>query len=110
LHLMLNARKFRLESALKRGVKFRFIVETPEDEKHMPKVVEVCRKKYSFEVKYLQENPLAHLGLFDKNEVFINTSSTEGLAETPLLWSNSPALVAVVHDYFEILWLTAMQE
>ncbi len=54
--------------------------------------------------------PLAHIALFDRKEVFINTSTTDGLAETPLLWSNSSSLVTVVHDYFEILWLTAIEK
>lgn len=108
--LMLNARKFKLRKALKRGVKLRFITEKPEDEKQMPKIVEFCRKKYPFEVKYLLTPPPAHIGLFDEKEVFINTSTKDGLTETPLLWSNSPSLASVVNDYFEILWLTAMEK
>lgn len=110
LSLILNTRKFRLTNALKRGVKLRFIIEKPEDEMSMPKIVETYRKKYSFEIRYLPAAPPAHLGLFDKKEVFINTSTEGGLAKTPILWSNSPGLIAVVHDYFEILWLTAMDE
>jgi hypothetical protein len=109
-NLMLNARKFRLKRALKRGVKLRFTTEKPEDAKLMPKIVETYRKKYSFEVRYLPAAPPAHVGLFDRKEVFINTSTSDGLTETPLLWSNSTSLIAVVHDYFEILWLTAMEE
>jgi sugar-specific transcriptional regulator TrmB len=107
--LMLNARKFGLGRALKRGVKIRFITEKPGDEKQIPKIVETYRKKHFFEVKYLPAAPPAHLGLFDRKEVYINTSTKDGLAETPLLWSNSSSLVAVIHDYFEILWLTAME-
>jgi sugar-specific transcriptional regulator TrmB len=108
--LMLNARKFRLGRTLKRGLTIRFITGKPEDEKQIPKILETYRKRYSFEVRYLMTDPLAHIGLFDKNEVFINTSTKAGLAETPLLWSNSPSLVAVVHDYLEILWLTSMEK
>ena len=108
--LMLNARKLRLRRALERGVEFRFITKKPEDEKQMPKIAENYMKKYSFKIRYLMTEPLAHIGLFDRKEVFINTSTKEGLAETPLLWSNSPSLIAVVHDYFEILWLTAIEK
>jgi sugar-specific transcriptional regulator TrmB len=108
--LMLNARKFRLKEALERGLKLRFITDKPEDEKQIPKIVKTYRKKYSFEVRYLPAAPPAHIGLFDKKEVFLNTSTTHGLLETPLLWSNSPSLSAVINDYFEILWLTAMEK
>ena len=108
--LMFNAEKFRLGRALKRGVKIRFITEKPEGAKQMPKKVETYKKKYSLGVRYLATAPPAHVALFDKKEVFINTSTKDGLTETPLLWSNSPSLVAVVHDYFEILWLTAMEK
>jgi sugar-specific transcriptional regulator TrmB len=108
--LMFNARKFRLARALKRGVKIRFITEKPEDEKQMPKIVETYRKKYSFKIRYIPAAPPAHIGLFDNKEVYINTSIKEGLAETPLLWSNSPSLIAVVQDYFETLWLHATEE
>jgi sugar-specific transcriptional regulator TrmB len=108
-YLMSNYRKFRLSKAMKRGVKLRFITEKPENEKQIPKIVETYRKNYPFEVRYLPTPPPAHIGLFDNKEVFINTSTKEGLTETPLLWSNSSSLVAVVHDYFEILWLTAME-
>jgi sugar-specific transcriptional regulator TrmB len=108
--LMLNAQKFGLGKALKRGVKLRFITEKPKDEKQVPKIMETYRKKYAFEIRYLLATPPAHIALFDRKEVFINTSTKDGLAETPLLWSNSPSLITVIHDYFEILWLTSMEE
>ncbi len=71
--------------------------------------MEAFKKNYFFKVKYLLDAPLAHIGLFDKKEVFINTSTTCGLAETPLLWSNSSSLITVAQDYFEITWLTAIE-
>ena len=108
--LMLDARKFGLKKALERGLKLRFITDKPEDEKQIPKIVKTYRKKYSFDVRYLPNDPPAHIGLFDKNEVFLNTSTKNGLLETPLLWSNSFSLVVVISDYFEILWLTAMEK
>ena len=109
-YLMLNAQKFQLKEALKRGVKLRFITEKPEDERQLPKIVEPFRNNYSFKVRYLLAAPLAHIGLFDKKEVFINTSTTGNLTETLLLWSNFPSLAVVVQDYFEMLWLTAMEK
>jgi sugar-specific transcriptional regulator TrmB len=109
-YLMLNARKFRLKKALKRGVMLRFIIEKPEDEKQLLKIVEPFRKNYSFRVRYLLASPSTHMGLFDTKEVFINTSIKSGLTETPLLWSNCPSLVVALQDYFEIKWLTSMEK
>ena len=108
--LMLNARKLRLRRALERGIEFRFITKKPEDEKQLLKIVEPFRKNYSFRVRYLLASPSTHMGLFDKKEVFINTSIKSGLTETPLLWSNCPSLVVALQDYFEIKWLTSMEK
>lgn len=108
-YLMFHARKFGLKKALKRDVKLRFITEKPEDEEQLPKIVEAFKKNFFFKVKYVLAAPLTHIGLFDKKEVFINTSTTGGLTETPLLWSNNSCLVAVVQDYFEIAWIWALE-
>ena len=108
--LMLNARKLGLIRALKRGVKLQFIIEKPEKVNQISKIVETLRKKYSFDIRYLPFAPLAHLAFIDNKEVFINTTTTGKLAETPILWSNSSCLVAVVHDYLETLWLTTFEE
>jgi sugar-specific transcriptional regulator TrmB len=109
LYLVLNARKFGLQKALERGVKIRIITEKPEDEKSLPEILNTFKKKYFFKVKYLLDAPSAHIALFDKKEVFINTSTTHGLTETPLLWSDSPSLIAIAHDYFETTWISAME-
>jgi hypothetical protein len=87
----LKPKKFGFQEALERGVKIRFITEKPPDEESLPCIVKTFRKRYFFKVKYLLNAPSTHIGMFDKKkEVFINTSATAGLAETHLLWSNSP--------------------
>jgi len=108
-YLAANAQKFRLKEALKRGVRLRFIIQKPEDEKSLQKILGDFNKEANFKVKYLIDAPQVHVGLFDTKEVFINTSIAGGLTETPLLWSNNPGLVALVQDYFEIAWITAME-
>ena len=108
-NLMANAEKFRLKEAMKRGVKIRIITEKPEDEKLVPKIGQAFQNDPCFEVRYLLAAPQAHVGLFDEKEVFINTSITGGLTETPLLWSDNPSLVKIVQDYFDIAWITALE-
>jgi sugar-specific transcriptional regulator TrmB len=108
-YLIANENRFRLKEAMKRGVKLRFITEKPEDEKSLQKILRLFSKEPLFKVKYLLTAPQVHVGLYDTKEVFINTSTTGGLAETPLLWSNNPSLAALVRDYFEIAWITALE-
>jgi sugar-specific transcriptional regulator TrmB len=109
LRLMADAQKFRLKDAMKRSVKIRIITEKPEDEKTLPKIVQTFQKDPCFKVRYLLAAPQAHIALFDRREVFINTSITAALTETPLLWSDNPSLVAVVQDYFDIALITALE-
>jgi hypothetical protein len=94
---------------MKRSLKIRIITEKPEDEEQFLKIVQIFQKYPCFKVRYLLAPPQAHIALFDKKEVFINTSITGGLTETPLLWSDNPSLVAVVQDYFDIAWITALE-
>ena len=108
-YLMDNTRKFRLKETMKRGVKLRYIIEKPEDEKSLRNILGVFNDEPFFKVKYLLCVPQVHVGLFDNKEVFVNTSITGGLTETPLLWTNNPSLISLVRDYFEIAWLTAME-
>jgi sugar-specific transcriptional regulator TrmB len=109
MSLMADAQKFQLKKAMKRSLKIRIITEKPEDEEQFLKIVQIFQKYPCFKVRYLLAPPQAHIALFDKKEVFINTSITGGLTETPLLWSDNPSLVAVVQDYFDIAWITALE-
>jgi hypothetical protein len=46
----------------------------------------------------------------DEKEVFIIAEPTVELSESPALWSNNSSLVNIVEDYFEILWMTALEK
>ncbi len=98
------------EKALKRGVKIRLIINRPEDETSLPEVVQDLKKNTSFKIKYLPTAPQANIRMYDKKLAYINTSATAGLAETPCYCTNNPSLIAIFRDYFEILWLTALED
>jgi hypothetical protein len=42
--------------------------------------------------------------------VFIILNPKAGLFDSPALWSNNQSLLSVVQDYFNTLWLAAMEE
>jgi hypothetical protein len=50
------------------------------------------------------------LGIYDRSEVFIVIDPEEGLFDSPALWSNNQSLISAIQDYFEMLWLTAMED
>ena len=61
-------------------------------------------------MRFLPGRPKTGIEIYDKKEVFIIIDPERGLLDSPVLWSNNQSLLTVVEDYFEILWLTAMEE
>jgi sugar-specific transcriptional regulator TrmB len=100
-----------VERAWSRGVKFRIIVERPEGEEARKIAAKLCGKNPSFcIIRSWPGRPKTVIGIYDNKEAFIIVSPGEGLFGSPALWSNNQSLLTVVHDYFEILWLTAMEK
>jgi hypothetical protein len=102
-----------LKKALKRGVRIRHITEQPEDEKSLAQVREYMRifKKYpSFETRYFRAPITTVVALIDKKEVLIFTSPTREMNESPALWSTNRCLIELSQHYFEMMWLTALEE
>lgn len=100
-----------VKRAWSRGVKFRIIVEKPEGEEAKKIAAKFCRRNHSFcNIRFLPGRPKTVIGIYDNKEAFIIVSPGEGLFDSPALWSNNQSLLTVVHDYFEILWLTSMEK
>ncbi|MEM4244091.1 MAG: hypothetical protein QXP44_04760, partial [Candidatus Bathyarchaeia archaeon] len=97
------------EKASKRGVKFRLIINKPDDENSLTQIARVVPKNPLFDLRYVSTSLLAAIAIYDKKEVSIAVSATAALDETPVLMSNNPSLLAIVQSYFEALWLTAME-
>jgi sugar-specific transcriptional regulator TrmB len=98
------------EKAMRRGVKIRWIVEEPKDRKSWPEILSTFINNPSFKFRALRECPEERLGMFDKKEVFIALNPTTAATESPALWTNNHSILKIVHDYFEILWITAIEE
>jgi sugar-specific transcriptional regulator TrmB len=99
--------------ALKRGVRMRHITEIPEYKDQLAHAREKTRvfKKYpSFQVRYFRAPITTVVALIDKKEVLIFTVPTLELEESPALSSTNPSLIELAQHYFEIMWLTALEE
>ena len=97
------------EKAWDRGVKFRIVVESPQEESDVDRALGFCEKSSLCNIRFLPGAPKTVLGIYDRNEVFIIIDPEEGLLDSPALWSNNRSLIAVVQDYFEMLWLISME-
>jgi sugar-specific transcriptional regulator TrmB len=105
---MFDFNEMRTE-ALKRGVKFRFIIDKPEGQKSLPEISKALTKDPLFKIRYGHHPPLAVIGIFDKKEVIISTSTIRGLGESPVLLSNNLCLLLMAQNYFEMAWITAVE-
>ncbi len=98
------------KKALERGVKIRVITEKPENENEIPEIIQDLKKNPSFKLRYILNSPSAVVTIYDRKEMLVTTSALTGLGESPALWSNNPSLLAIVNDFYEVLWITAMEK
>ena len=64
----------------------------------------------NFEMRLLDYFPTILLTTFDNNEALIVAEADSGLTESPALWTNNSSLVTALQEYFETLWLKAIQK
>jgi sugar-specific transcriptional regulator TrmB len=101
------------KKALKKGARIRMIVDKPRDTKLPAEVRELVKdfKKYpSFGLRYVLTPPPAVISIYDKKEALVSISAVVGFAESPALWLDNPSFLAIIQDYFELMWLTAIEE
>ncbi len=96
-----------LEKAIARKVEMRFIVETPPKSKTTEELIELCRGKYGLKIRFVRDQPNTFFAIYDRKEIMIVAISKSGFQNSPALWSNSSALVALGLDHFEELWRKA---
>jgi hypothetical protein len=69
--------------------------------------IDVFIRNPIFELRTLPPPIDVRLSVFDGKEVFIATTATANAAESPALWTNSPAMVSTFEDYFRMKWKLA---
>jgi sugar-specific transcriptional regulator TrmB len=98
-----------INKALKRGVKIRVVAEKPKDVNSFPEIIQDFKQNPCFKIRYILTPPSAAVAIYDKKRVRI-TAATAGSGGSYALWSNDTCLLAIVQDYFEIMWLTAIED
>lgn len=99
-----------IEKSWSNGVKSRFIVEIPEKGRVSDLVLDFCQKSSSCEVRFVPSPPQTVMSIYDKKEALIALDPKTILSGSPALWSNNSSLIMAIQDYFDILWLTALQD
>ena len=97
-----------LQSAWDREVKGRAIINLEEEKQ--PKIIMKCWRIPYATIRYVSSIPKTVMVNYDNKEVFIFTKPTAELNDSPALWSNDPCIINMAEDYFEILWITALEE
>ncbi len=90
--------------ALKRHVKIRIVAEKVPDIQAVQKIYEHCFENLDFEIRFISTSTSAMLGIYDKRELLVNTSTEKRIGDSPMLWTNSPVLIAVAQAYFDKMW------
>ena len=98
-----------IKEALERGVKIRLITQKPENENEIPVIIQDLTKNPSHRLRYILKHPSAMVTVYDRKEMLVTKSAKTGLGESPALWSNNSSLLAIINDFYEILWITAME-
>lgn len=99
-----------MDKALQRDVRIRVIADKPDEEKSaVSDTIKYLTKHPIFKIRYLLNAPKALIEIFDKKEAWICTCTNPMLEECPFLRTNNPCLLSILQDYFEILWVTAME-
>jgi sugar-specific transcriptional regulator TrmB len=89
------------KKAVKRGVKFKFIISGRSHEKARLSLDPVLKNADYFEIRWIPEPLQAAVLLVDEKEAFCRTGVT---VENPVLWSADPNFVAMIKDYFKTKW------
>ena len=95
--------------ALQRGVEIRVIIDKPDEEKLLSDTIKPLKKYPNFKISYLPNAPKALISMYDKKEAWVCTCTHPVLEECPTLWTNNSCLLSILQDYFDILWLTAVE-
>ena len=98
-----------LEEAWSRGVKCRFIIEKPEESKSLGYALDFCRKTNLCEVRFIPSPPNTIVWIFDGAIILLVVDPKAGISESSALWSTNNSILSALKDYFDILWITALE-
>jgi sugar-specific transcriptional regulator TrmB len=93
---------------LKRNVKIRIVAEKLPDQQVVQEIYKHCAPGSNFQIRFISPTPSVMLGIYDEKELLVSTSCEKLIGDSPMLWTNSHALVVAVQAYFDKLWETSV--
>jgi sugar-specific transcriptional regulator TrmB len=94
----------KMKKAVKRGVKFKFIINRmSNDETFESDFDPVLKNSNHFKIRWSGFNAQTDVLLIDENEAFCRLGND---AESHVLWSTNPNFVAMLKEYFSMKWKT----
>jgi Predicted transcriptional regulators len=93
-----------VEEALKRGVKYRAIIEKPAGDFYFSKEFKTVITHPNYEIRVTTDKLKINASLFDGKEASFSFYPSKALAETPMVWTNHPSLLVGFRDHFENVW------
>ncbi|MCW4015447.1 MAG: hypothetical protein NWF06_03675 [Candidatus Bathyarchaeota archaeon] len=99
-----------LENAWSRGVKCRFVMNKPEKSRAATELLKFLTSGSCCHVRFIPHAPETVVSIYDQREILVIADPNVELLESTALWSNSSSLIAGMRDYYNILWMTALEE
>jgi sugar-specific transcriptional regulator TrmB len=99
-----------IRKTLKKGVKTRIITEKIGNSEQITESLKMFRTSPCSQIKYIPAPPKAVVTIYDMNELFIMTKPNASIKASSALWSNHPSLLHIAKDYFDFLWITALDD
>ena len=107
--LSVSLLKYRYEDLLEKGVKVRILTNLPKEEGYFRRIAPELLGNQNFSLRYTTESPASVSLCFDMRETLICTDQTAHLEAAPMIWTNYPSIVNLVHEHFELQWKTALK-
>ncbi len=95
-----------ISDAARRGVKVRMIIDQTSINGPLSKILSSLGPISLSKIKYMPHLTHSFIAIYDKKEVQMATATEGDFIEAPILWSNNPALVKVMQNYFESMWFS----
>jgi sugar-specific transcriptional regulator TrmB len=97
-----------IKKHLNSGVKTRLIIYVPENEKTIFKNDQTVRNNPNYQKVFVFNTPIVLGGVFDKKQLILATEQNNPIQRSKNVFlSNSPFLIALFQNYFELLWKMA---
>ncbi len=90
-----------------KGLKVRFIVYEPQEEKAVKKLIQALKKTGSVDIRRTSSPPPATLTIFDKEKILVTTSPTPKPLDSSSLWIQNRGFVEIFQDHFDFMWQTS---